>query len=86
MIAPSIVPAHYERLRGAALGEALQPEARGGLALFLRRGMWAWACALDGTNGLPAMTLQPVNPMHDESLQHSTAIHLLADLALGCFT
>lgn len=42
---PSSVLAHYERLRMAALGEALPPEARSGLMLFLRRGMWAWAQA-----------------------------------------
>jgi len=30
----------------AALGEPLPREARGGLVLFLRRGMWAWAQAL----------------------------------------
>jgi hypothetical protein len=33
-------------LRQAALGGALPLEARSGLALFLRRGMWAWARAL----------------------------------------
>ena len=33
-------------LRMAALGEALPPEARSGLVLFLRRGMWAWARTL----------------------------------------
>lgn len=36
----------YEVLRRAATGEPLQPEDRGGLALFLRRGMWSWAKAL----------------------------------------
>lgn len=35
----------YEMLRAAALGEPLAVEARAGLALFLRRGMWAWARA-----------------------------------------
>ena len=30
----------------AALGEALPPEVRSGLMLFLRRGMWGWARTL----------------------------------------
>jgi hypothetical protein len=30
----------------AVLGEVLPPEARSGLMLFLRRGMWGWARAL----------------------------------------
>ncbi len=38
--------ARYEALRGAVLGEILQPEARAGLLLFLRRGMCGWARAL----------------------------------------
>ena len=37
--------AQYETLRAAALGGRLPPEARNGLALLLRRGMWAWARA-----------------------------------------
>ncbi len=40
---PSGVVAQYETLRGAALGQALPPEARCGLMLFLRRGMLGWA-------------------------------------------
>jgi hypothetical protein len=43
---PSIVVTQYETLRRAALGEVLPPEARSGLTLFLRRGMWAWARAI----------------------------------------
>jgi hypothetical protein len=33
----------YETLRAAAGGDRLPLEARSGLALLLRRGMWAWA-------------------------------------------
>ena len=40
--ASSSVVAQYETLRGAALGGVLPPEARYGLMLFLRRGMWGW--------------------------------------------
>jgi len=43
---PSTIAVQYETLRMAALGEALPPEARNGLLLFLRRGMWAWARTL----------------------------------------
>lgn len=42
----SHITAQYETLRAAALGEALPPEARHGLILFLRRGMWGWVRAL----------------------------------------
>ena len=35
----------YETLRAAALGGGLPFDARSGLALFLRRGMWGWAQA-----------------------------------------
>lgn len=41
--AASALIAHYETLRMAMLGEALPVEARSGLMLFLRRGMWSWA-------------------------------------------
>jgi hypothetical protein len=40
---PSNVMTQYETLRSAALGDALPPEARAGLMLFLRRGLWGWA-------------------------------------------
>ena len=35
----------YETLRTAALSARLPLEARSGLALFLRRGLWGWAQA-----------------------------------------
>jgi hypothetical protein len=41
-----MVVAQYEALRGAVLGDALPPEARTGLLLFLRHGMWGWARAV----------------------------------------
>jgi len=40
---PVPIACRYEALRKAALGEPLPPEARSGLPLFLRRGMWAWS-------------------------------------------
>lgn len=45
---PGIVP-QYEALRDAALGHVLPAEARSGLMLFLRRGMWAWARVASAT-------------------------------------
>jgi hypothetical protein len=51
--APSLVVTHYETLRQAALGDALPPEARAGLTLFLRRGMWGWAQAIVPTSAVP---------------------------------
>jgi hypothetical protein len=42
----TVVVARYERLRSAMLGEALPPDARSGLFVFLHRGMWGWARAL----------------------------------------
>jgi len=39
----TVVVARYERLRSAMLGEALPPDARSGLVVFLHRGMWGWA-------------------------------------------
>jgi hypothetical protein len=42
---PGDVVTPYETLRKAALGGALPPDARAGMMLFLRRGMWGWSCA-----------------------------------------
>lgn len=43
---PTAIAARYEKLRSAMLGEALPPDARSGLVVFLHRGMWGWARAL----------------------------------------
>jgi hypothetical protein len=40
------IVAQYETLRSAMLGEALPPDARSGLIVFLRHGMWEWARTL----------------------------------------
>jgi hypothetical protein len=47
------VTEQYETLRAAAVGDPLPLEARSGLALLLRRGMWAWARAAAGPNMTP---------------------------------
>lgn len=46
LVPPTAFAAQYETLRMAALGEALPPEARSGLMLFLSRGMWQWTRTL----------------------------------------
>ena len=43
----------------AALGEALPPEARSGLILFLRRGMWVWARTLAAASAREEPTHAP---------------------------
>jgi hypothetical protein len=78
---PSTLRAQYEILRMAALGEALAPEARNGLLLFLRRGMWAWARTLAAANA-------PQEPTHGRSFsttppcEREVVIHLLAQMAM----
>jgi hypothetical protein len=42
----SVLEAQYETLRLAALGQPLPLEARSGLALLVRQGLWGWARAL----------------------------------------
>ena len=66
-----MVAARYETLRRAALGQPLPLEARSGLALLLRRGMWSWARALGqiaaqeraGSCAMPRSTA-PRQPRH----------------------
>lgn len=43
------VECRYENLRMAALGEVVRPEARSGLLIFLRGGMWSWVQSLTAT-------------------------------------
>jgi hypothetical protein len=80
-VEPSLVVTHYETLRRAVLGDALAPEARAGLTLFLRRGMWAWARAVaTGSAGPPPASARPAPwqpPEADRPL-----IQLLAALAI----
>ena len=74
--------AKYEALRVAALGQALPPEARSGLALLLRRGMWGWARAL-----APATAAeQPIcssSPKSTAACQHSAVIQILAAMVMN---
>jgi hypothetical protein len=78
---PSIAVTQYETLRMAALGNALPPEARAGLMLFLHTGMWGWARAVTAmpTFERPAGSL-PSNWKAPE--EHRTVIHLFAAMAI----
>ena len=76
----AVVPL-YETLRRAALGEALPPEARAGLLLFLRRGMWGWARAVVTISVVPPpVGARPA--LGQTSEEDHTLIHLFAALAL----
>ena len=80
--APPVIEAQYEALRIAVLGEPLPPEARSGLVLFLRRGMWAWARALT----VARTREQPIRPPVSTSTapHHGrTVIWILAAMALN---
>ena len=66
----------------AMLGEALPPEARSGLMLFLRRGMWGWARSLPVGGGvrqepLPARRSDPVEPG-----ERSSIVYVFAAMAM----
>lgn len=78
---PSIAVTQYETLRASALGNALPPEARAGLMLFLYTGMWGWARAVSGMPCFkrPAGS-RPSNWKPPE--EHRTVIHLFAGIAI----
>lgn len=78
------VVGQYEVLRNAALGCALPPEARSGLMLFLRHGLWGWARLMAVVGAIPSP--QPRRaasldvPAGEES---TTVIHIFAAMAMG---
>jgi len=73
----------YEVLRRGALGVAPGAESATGLALFLRRGVWAWAqlVAAAGVQKLEPGAI-PVAPPLPHS-QRSNLVRLLAGMALA---
>ncbi len=78
---PSIAVTQYETLRAAALGNALPPEARAGLMLFLHTGMWGWARAVTAMRTFERPTgSRPSNWKPPE--EHRTVIHLFAAMAI----
>ena len=76
-----MVVAQYEALRGAALGDALPPEARTGLLLFLRGGMWGWARAL-ATIGAPQRP-SPRPPNWTIPEEHRAVVYILAAMVIN---
>ena len=85
--AASILIAQYETLRMAVLGEALPPEARSGLMLFLRRGMWAWARRLAVGGGVrqePPLLARRSDPV--EPGERSSIVYVFAAMAMKVST
>jgi hypothetical protein len=72
----------YETLRGAVLGDALPPEARAGLLLFLRRGLCGWARAV-ATIGKPPQPTgsRPTNWKMPEEIR--ALVHIFAAMAIN---
>jgi hypothetical protein len=79
--ASSPVVTHYETLRQAALGEALPPEARTGLTLFLQRGMWGWAQVMVTRSAVPQPAGERLAPWQPPETDRPL-IQLLAALAM----
>jgi len=83
----SAIAAQYEVLRGAALGDALPLQARSGLMLFLRRGMWGWAqvstAALTTTASSPREQIYPSSAAWSAHGGHRAVVHVLAAIAMS---
>ncbi len=79
---PAAITARYETLRMAALGDPLPVEARSGLGLFLRRGMWGWARVLTAAKGFAQPARSP-SSSSAEPYQHRSVIQLFATMALN---
>jgi len=77
-----MVVARYEALRGAVFGDALPPEARTGLLLFLRRGMSGWARTVTTMSAPPwPAGSRPPNWKIPEELR--AVVHIFAALAIN---
>ena len=77
-----MVVTQYETLRRAVLGDALPPEARAGLPLFLRRGMWGWARAVASMSAPPRPT-GPRPPNWKIPEEHRAVVHIFAAMAIN---
>ena len=74
--------ARYERLRSAMLGEALPPDARSGLVVFLHRGMWGWA----GMLSVEPARLEPTPSRSSapaQLVERRAIVRLLAGMAMA---
>jgi len=80
----STIVLQYETLRSAMLGEALPPEARSGLIVFLHYGMWEWGRTLAlGTHGREPLRVSPSSSSNPtEPGARRAVIHLLAAMAM----
>ncbi len=76
-----MVAAKYEVLRMAALGQPLPLDARSGLALLLRQGMWAWALAM-GRVAAQERAGNCAAPMSTAPRQHNAVVQILAAMAM----
>jgi hypothetical protein len=79
---PATVAAKYETLRMAALGEALPPEARSGLMLFLCRGMWGWARTL-ASQSVREEPAPATSPSLTTPCEREAVIRVLAAMAIN---
>jgi hypothetical protein len=77
-----MVVAQYEALRRAALGDALPPEARTGLLLFLGRGMCGWARAL-ATMRAPQRPTGCRSPSWAIPEEHRAVVHIFAAMVIN---
>ena len=77
-----MVITQYEALRGAVLGDALPPEARTGLLLFLRRGMCAWARAVANMCA-PQRPTGSRRPNWRIPEEHRAVVHILAAMVIN---
>ncbi|MFS8084571.1 MAG: hypothetical protein ACMG6H_03005 [Acidobacteriota bacterium] len=70
-------------MRLAALGGALPLEARSGLVVFLRRGMWGWIRAL-AVGSAPQPSLQLPCPRPASALKHrADLLYVFAAMAMN---
>ena len=77
-----MVVTQYETLRRAVLGDALPPEARAGLLLLLRRGMWGWARAV-ATMSAPQRPTGSRPPNWKVPEEHRAVVHIFAAMAIN---
>jgi hypothetical protein len=79
---PPTLAAQYETLRMAALGELLPLEARSGLMLFLRRGMWGWARTLTAASARQE-PIRASSSYPTALCEHRAVIHVFAAMAMN---
>jgi hypothetical protein len=75
------VTEQYETLRAAILGESLPAEARSGLALLLRRGMWSWARAAGAPNATRQLTRSSL-PRSTSDDEQRVVVRLIAAIVM----